>query len=51
MINKTVFLFLFLASTPGIKVYLNDKRLPVKNFEDYCKLYLNSDPDEMGNFF
>lgn len=37
------------ASTPGIKVYLNDKRLPVKNFEDYCKLYLNSDPDEMGN--
>ena len=34
------------ASTPGIKVYLNDKRLPVNKFEDYCKLYLNSDSEE-----
>lgn len=30
------------ASTPGVKVYLNDKRLPVNKFEDYCKLYLNN---------
>ena len=34
------------ASTPGIKVYLNDKRLPVNKFEDYCKLYLHSDSEE-----
>lgn len=38
------------ASTPGVKVYLNDKRLPINKFEDYCKLYLaNNEPDEMGN--
>jgi DNA topoisomerase II len=30
------------ASKPGIKVYLNDKRLPVNKFEDYCKLYLSN---------
>ena len=30
------------ASTPGVKVYLNDKKLPVSKFEDYCKLYLSS---------
>jgi len=36
------------ASTPGVKVYLNDKRLPVNKFEDYCKLYLhnNNETDE-----
>ncbi len=37
------------ASTRGVKVYLNDKRLPVNKFEDYCKLYLSSEPDETGN--
>ncbi len=38
------------ASTPGVKVYLNDKRLPINKFEDYCKLYLaNNELDEMGN--
>ena len=25
------------ASTPGIKVFLNDKRLPISKFEDYCE--------------
>ena len=34
------------ASTPGIKVYLNDKRLPVNKFEDYCKLYLHNNNGE-----
>ena len=28
------------ASTRGVKVFLNDKRLPVSKFEDYCKLYV-----------
>jgi DNA topoisomerase-2 len=28
------------ASTRGVKVYLNDKRLPISKFEDYCKLYV-----------
>lgn len=37
------------ATNPGVKVYLNDKRLPISKFEDYCKLYLNSNVDDMGN--
>lgn len=37
------------ASTPGIKVYLNDKVLPIKKFEDYCKLYLNQETDDFNN--
>ena len=37
------------ASTPGVKVYLNDKRLPINKFEDYCKLYLNNELDDNGN--
>lgn len=37
------------ASTPGVKVYLNDKRLPVTKFEDYCKLYLSNELDDVGN--
>lgn len=37
------------ASTPGIKVYLNDKVLPIRKFEDYCKLYLTSETDEFNN--
>lgn len=28
------------ASTRGVKVYLNNKRLPISKFEDYCKLYV-----------
>jgi DNA topoisomerase II len=34
------------ASTRGVKVYLNDKRLPINKFEDYCKLYLNGPEDD-----
>ena len=34
------------ASTPGVKVYLNDKKLPVSKFEDYCKLYLTNESEE-----
>lgn len=26
---------------PGVKVYLQGERLKIKNFEDYCKLYLS----------
>jgi DNA topoisomerase-2 len=37
------------ASTPGVKVFLNDKKLPITKFEDYCKLYLSSDVDEYNN--
>lgn len=38
------------ASSPGVKVYLNDKRLPITKFEDYCKLYLtNTETDEFNN--
>lgn len=37
------------ASSPGVKVYLNDKRLPVSKFEDYCKLYLTNELDETGS--
>ena len=28
--------------TPGVKVFLQEERLKVKNFEEYCKLYLAS---------
>ncbi len=35
------------ASTRGVKVYLNEKRLPITKFEDYCKLYVaNNSGDE-----
>ena len=37
------------ASTPGIKVFLNDKKLPISKFEDYCKLYLTAEVDEFNN--
>ena len=38
------------ASTRGVKVYLNDKRLPISKFEDYCKLYVvNNTGDEMSD--
>ena len=30
------------ASTRGVKVYLNNKRLPISKFEDYCKLYVSN---------
>ena len=28
------------ASTKGVKVFLNGKRLPVKNFKDYVDQYI-----------
>uniref|UniRef100_A0A1I8HWP8 DNA topoisomerase 2 n=1 Tax=Macrostomum lignano TaxID=282301 RepID=A0A1I8HWP8_9PLAT len=37
------------ASCPGIKVYLNGKRLGVKTFKDYVDLYLKDKTDDAGN--
>ncbi|XP_049810564.1 DNA topoisomerase 2-alpha-like isoform X1 [Schistocerca nitens] len=37
------------ASTRGVKVMLNGKRLPVKNFKDYVELYIKNKDDETGN--
>lgn len=34
------------ASTRGVKVYLNDKRLQITKFEDYCKLYIANNKNE-----
>ncbi len=31
------------TSENGVNVYLNDRHLPIKKFEDYCKLYLGDD--------
>ncbi|XP_046387221.1 DNA topoisomerase 2-alpha isoform X2 [Ischnura elegans] len=38
------------ATTRGVNVYLNGKKLPVKTFKDYCELYLkDKKEDESGN--
>ena len=37
------------ASVRGVKVYLNDKKLPINKFEDYCKLFLVNKSDETTN--
>ncbi|XP_066992213.2 DNA topoisomerase 2 isoform X2 [Anabrus simplex] len=37
------------ASTRGVKVYLNGKRLPVKSFKDYIELYIKKKEDDIGN--
>lgn len=37
------------ASTRGVKVFLNGKRLPVKNFKDYVDLYIKDKEDDTGN--
>jgi DNA topoisomerase II len=40
------------ASTRGVKVFLNNKRLPINKFEDYCKLYVlnnSSGSDDIMN--
>nr|CAD7454987.1 unnamed protein product [Timema tahoe] len=37
------------ASTKGVKVHLNGKKLPVKNFKDYCELYLKGKEDDNGD--
>ncbi|XP_076821820.1 DNA topoisomerase 2-alpha-like [Clavelina lepadiformis] len=36
------------GSSPGVKIYLNGNRLPVKNFKDYVQLYINDIKDENG---
>ncbi|VEN43650.1 unnamed protein product [Callosobruchus maculatus] len=37
------------ASTRGVKVYLNGKRVPVKNFKDYIEMYIKGREDDSGN--
>ena len=37
------------ASTKGVKVFLNGKRLPVKNFKDYVDQYIKGKMDDDGN--
>lgn len=37
------------ASAPGVKVFLNNKRIAVKNFQDYVNLFLKGHEDETGN--
>ncbi|KAF2905680.1 hypothetical protein ILUMI_00490 [Ignelater luminosus] len=37
------------ASTRSVKVFLNGKRLPVKNFKDYIDLYIKNKEDDAGN--
>ena len=37
-----------IAATTGCKVFLNDERINVTNFKDYCGLYLNDQTDAMG---
>lgn len=36
------------ASSKGVKVYLNGKRLPIKNFKDYVDLFIKDKVDETG---
>ena len=36
------------ASTKGVKVFLNGKRLPVKNFKDYVDQYIKGKEDDAG---
>lgn len=37
------------ASTRGVKVFLNGRRLPVKNFRDYIDLFIKGRNDEGGS--
>jgi DNA topoisomerase-2 len=37
------------ASSPGVKVFLNGKKVPVKGFKDYVDLCLKGKEDESGN--
>lgn len=36
------------ASTRGVNVYLNGKKLPVKAFKDYIDLYIKDSQDDLG---
>jgi len=37
------------ASARGVKVYLNGKRIPIKNFKDYVDAFIKGHEDETGN--
>jgi len=37
------------ASAKGVKVYLNGKRIPIKNFKDYVDCFIKGHSDETGN--
>ncbi|CAH1979739.1 unnamed protein product [Acanthoscelides obtectus] len=37
------------ASTRGVKVFLNGKRVPVKTFKDYIDMYIKGKEDDSGN--
>merc|ERR1719270_911860 len=37
------------ASTHGVKVFLNGKRLPVKSFKDYVDLFIKGKEDDSGS--
>ena len=37
------------ASVPGIKVFLNGTKIPIKNFQDYVNLFLKGNDDDNGN--
>lgn len=36
------------ASTRGVSVFLNGKKLPIKSFKDYIDLYIKDTQDELG---
>ena len=37
------------ASVPGVKVFLNGTKIPIKNFHDYANLFLKGSEDDNGN--
>ncbi|KAB7496963.1 DNA topoisomerase 2-alpha [Armadillidium nasatum] len=37
------------ASSRGVKVFLNEKRVPVKNFKEYVELLIKDKEDDFGN--
>lgn len=39
------------ASTRGVAVFLNGKKLPIKTFKDYIDLYIKDNHDDAGNPF
>ena len=37
------------ASTKGVKVYLNGKKVPIKAFKDYVDFFIKGHEDASGN--
>ena len=37
------------ASSKGVKVYLNGKKIPIKSFKDYVDFFIKGKEDETGN--